>query len=285
MDGFSRYHPMVNIIFYITVLGLTMFQMQMGMIVISFICGAIYYFNLKGMSGIKYFGVIMAVFVVSSLINPVFSHRGATLIFYMFTGNPVTLESVIYGICAALLISSAFLWFATFNQVISEDKIMAVLGKVMPHVALLITMVARFVPKYIRQQKNVRQAGNDLGEKPGTFIKKIKKSGEVFSITMTWALETSVETADSMRARGYGATKRSNYNNYRISGRDFVAMIWIMSLFLMICFALFLGKANTYYYPYIRIKNSIPVYLMYGLLCLTPVVINVKEAAVWHRLK
>jgi energy-coupling factor transport system permease protein len=102
---------------------------------------------------------------------------------------------------------------------------------------------------------------------------------------MTWALETSVETADSMRARGYGATKRSNYNNYRISGRDFVAIIWIMSLFLMICFALFLGKANTYYYPYIRIKNSIPVYLMYGLLCLTPVVINVKEAAVWHRLK
>lgn len=104
MDGFSRYHPMVNIIFYITVLGLTMFK-QMGMIVISFICGAIYYFNLKGMSGIKYFGVIMAVFVVSSLINPVFSHRGATLIFYMFTGNPVTLESVIYGI-----------WCCTFNK-------------------------------------------------------------------------------------------------------------------------------------------------------------------------
>ena len=285
MDGFSRYHPVVNIIFYIAVLGLTMFQMQMGMIVISFVCGAIYYFNLRGISGIKYFGVIMVVFAVSSFINPIFSHRGATLLFYMFTGNPVTLESIIYGICAALLISSALLWFATFNQVISEDKILAVLGKVMPHVALLVTMVARFVPKYINQQKKVRQARRDLGDRPNNLIGKIKQSGEIFSITMTWALETSVETADSMRARGYGVAKRSNYNNYRFSKRDFVAVAWILTLFVLVCVALLQGKANTYYYPYIRVKNSITVYLMYALLCLTPVIINIKEAAVWHRLK
>lgn len=36
-DEFSRFHPLVNIVFYICVLGITMFQMQIGLIIISFI--------------------------------------------------------------------------------------------------------------------------------------------------------------------------------------------------------------------------------------------------------
>ena len=46
-DEFSRFHPLVNIVFYICVLGITMFQMQIGLIIISFIVALIYYIFLK----------------------------------------------------------------------------------------------------------------------------------------------------------------------------------------------------------------------------------------------
>ena len=46
-DEFSRFHPLVNIVFYICVLGITMFQMKIVLIIISFIVALIYYIFLK----------------------------------------------------------------------------------------------------------------------------------------------------------------------------------------------------------------------------------------------
>ena len=100
-DEFSRFHPLVNLIFYLVVLGLTMFQMQLGLVLISIFSALAYYFCLKGREGVKYLLIVSFVFFVSSFINPLFSHRGGTLLFYLFTGNPVTLESIIYGIVSS----------------------------------------------------------------------------------------------------------------------------------------------------------------------------------------
>ena len=48
-DEFARFHPMVNFIFYAVVLGITMFQMQIGLVLISVCSALVYYFCLKGM--------------------------------------------------------------------------------------------------------------------------------------------------------------------------------------------------------------------------------------------
>lgn len=284
-DEFSRFHPLVNLIFYVTVLGITIFQMQAGLIAISLICGSIYHFYLKRSEGIKYVIMVMCVFIVSAIINPLFSHKGATLLFYLFTGNPVTLESIIYGVASAAIISATFLWFSTFNEIITGDKLLASIGKVMPHIATLLTMVFRFVPKYIKHGKAVLKANKALGLKTERFRDKLKTQAEVFSITTTWALENSVETADSMKARGYGIGKRSNYNNYRFEIRDFIAILWILMLFVVVCVEMMTGRAATYYYPIVRIKGTLLIYITYAYLCLTPIIINVWEGIRWHRLK
>lgn len=284
-DEFLRYHPIVNFIFYIAVLGFTMFQIQSVMVLISFICGAVYYFYIKGQCGLKYFGVILLIFVLSAIMNPLFSHRGKTLLFYLFTGNPVTLESVVYGLFTAAVIAAMLLWFCSFNYVMSSDKLMALTGKTMPHVTLLITMIMRFVPKYIRQQKQVREVKEGLGRRVSGTLDKIKESGEIFGITATWALETSVETADSMRARGYGAARRTNYHNYKITKRDILAVIWIVLCSALVMLGIFTGRVSAHYYPVIRISHNIYVYISYLLLCLTPIIINMMEAIKWNRLK
>ena len=155
----------------------------------------------------------------------------------------------------------------------------------MPHVAMLLSMVFRFVPRFTRQGKAVWQANRALGVRVKGLRNKLKTQAEVFSITATWALESSVDTADSMRARGYGVTGRTHYHKERFELRDLWMILWMISLFLGVCVALAGGYVSTYYYPYIRIRRNLLVYIMYFALCMTPMIINIVEAIRWHRLR
>lgn len=314
-DEFSRYHPVVNLIFYLLVLGTTMFQMSVGLVFISLFSAVVYYFMLKKTEGLKYCAVVVGIIIVSAIINPLFSHKGGTLLFYLFTGNPVTLESIIYGLISAIIIGAMLLWFSTFNQVMGVERILGAIGKVLPNVSLLITMIMRFIPQYTRHQRKVSMVNKvnkrNYGEKINLLnrektekenvieackkqkkkngidkiIDSIKEGSRTFSITTTWALENSIYTADSMKARGFGTGRRTNYSNYKFQKRDYLLMGWLVNLWLVVVFSLEREKVYTYYYPFIQVKNNMVVYLMYGLLCLTPVLINVKEEIRWLILK
>ena len=314
-DEFSRYHPVVNLIFYLLVLGTTMFQMSVGLVFISLFSAVVYYFMLKKTEGLKYCAVVVGIIIVSAIINPLFSHKGGTLLFYLFTGNPVTLESIIYGLISAIIIGAMLLWFSTFNQVMGVERILGAIGKVLPNVSLLITMIMRFIPQYTRHQRkvsivnkvnkrnygekinllnrektekeNVIEACKKQKKKNGIdkIIYSIKEGSRTFSITTTWALENSIYTADSMKARGFGTGRRTNYSNYKFQKRDYLLMGWLVILWLVVVFSLEREKVYTYYYPFIQVKNNVVVYLIYGLLCLTPVLINVKEEIRWLILK
>lgn len=314
-DEFSRYHPVVNLIFYLLVLGTTMFQMSVGLVFISLFSAVVYYFMLKKTEGLKYCAVVVGIIIVSAIINPLFSHKGGTLLFYLFTGNPVTLESIIYGLISAIIIGAMLLWFSTFNQVMGVERILGAIGKVLPNVSLLITMIMRFIPQYTRHQRkvsmvnkvnkrnydekinllnrektekeNVIEARKRQKKKNGIdkIIDSIKEGSRTFSITTTWALENSIYTADSMKARGFGTGRRTNYSNYKFQKRDYLLMGWLVILWLVVVFSLEKERVYTYYYPFIQVKNNVVVYLIYGLLCLTPVLINVKEEIRWLILK
>lgn len=314
-DEFSRYHPVVNLIFYLLVLGTTMFQMSVGLVFISLFSAVVYYFMLKKTEGLKYCTVVVGIIIVSAIINPLFSHKGGTLLFYLFTGNPVTLESIIYGLISAIIIGAMLLWFSTFNQVMGVERILGAIGKVLPNVSLLITMIMRFIPQYTRHQRKVSMVNKvnkrNYGEKINLLnrektekenviearkkqknkngidkiIDSIKEGSRTFSITTTWALENSIYTADSMKARGFGTGRRTNYSNYKFQKRDYLLMGWLVILWLVVVLSLEREKVYTYYYPFIQVKNNVVVYLIYGLLCLTPVLINVKEEIRWLILK
>ncbi len=44
---------------------------------------------------------------------------------------------------------------------------------------------------------------------------------------ITWSLENAIETADSMRSRGYGLPGRSAFSIYRMDSRDKLALMWL----------------------------------------------------------
>ncbi|MDR0592418.1 MAG: hypothetical protein LBG60_03990, partial [Bifidobacteriaceae bacterium] len=57
--------------------------------------------------------------LVAATFNPLFSHAGVTILGYLPGGNPLTLESVVYGGFAAVMIATAIAWFMSSNQVLT----------------------------------------------------------------------------------------------------------------------------------------------------------------------
>ena len=278
-DEFGKFHPATNLIFFIVVIAFSTFWMQAGMIAVSFVCATVYYFALKRTEGLKYFFMVLITMVIASCINPLFSHRGETILFRLPTGNPVTLESIMFGLAAGFILGEVLLWFSAFNQIMTDDKLTSSIGKVAPTISMIVSMVFRFIPKYMRfakETRNIQEANHFEGES------KLKNSMNVYSITATWALESSIDTADAMKARGYGKRKRTNYHNYKFEFRDLLLILWMVALSVMIIFGITKGEMRTTFYPGLTDKESPIVLGCYILLCITPIIINIWEGLRWH---
>lgn len=86
---------------------------------------------------------------------------------------------------------------------------MCVFGRVIPSLSLVISMALRLTVRFSDEIKKVAAAKKCMGQgmKGKSIVKKIRYALDILSVMASWALENSVETADSMRARGYASAK------------------------------------------------------------------------------
>lgn len=291
-DSFSQMHPIVNILFFAFVIGLSMFMMNPFCLAISFFCALINAVYLNGKKAVRLSLLyLLPTIIFIAIINPVFNHDGVTILTYFPWNNPLTLESIIYGIATAVLLSSVVLWFSCFNKVMTSDKFIYLFGRIIPSLSLVLSMALRFVPKFISQFNIVRSTqkciGRDISD--GSLLQRLKNAVKVVSIMITWALENAIETADSMKSRGHGLKGRTAFSIYRLGKRDVITLITIILLGTVIVIMSVLKIAKFRYFPSLKgdIFNagSIIYYILYSALMLLPLIINVKEGARWKRLR
>ena len=221
-DTFSNMHPFINFIFFALTIGFTMFIMNPVCLAVSFLCALVTALYLNGKKAVRLSLVfLLPMILLIVLVNPVFNHEGMTILTYFPWDNPLTLESIVYGIASAFLLSSTVLWFSSFNAVITSDKVVFLFGRIMPSLSLVISMALRFVPRFSAQMKLVRNAqhtiGRDINE--GTLFQRIRNAVKILSIMITWSLENAIETADSMKSRGHGLKGRTSYSLYKFDKR------------------------------------------------------------------
>lgn len=291
-DSFSTYHPVVNFVFYIIILGISMFFMHPIFIIISGAGALSYVIYLKGKKAIFVVSAIaLPTFLLSAILNPLFSHQGVTILFYLKSGNPITLESIIYGIVSGIMIAIVILWFSSFNQVMTSDKFVYLFGKIIPAVSLLLSMILRFVPRFSEQFKKVSYSQKCIGRdvSDGNIFQKSKHSIKVISIMITWALENSVETADSMKSRGYGLRGRSNFHTYNFELRDIIVCLVMSVCFIWIVIGVITKQIFILYYPMYKVNDlsiySVISYILYFILCFLPIILNIVEDIKWYYLK
>ena len=211
-----------------------------------------------------------------------------TILAYLPSGNPLTLESIAYGFAAAAMLAAVVLWFSCWNTVMTSDKLMHLFGRVVPALSLLLSMTLRFVPRFQAKLREVTAARRGMGlyAEKGR-LQKLKSAVTVFSVMVTWSLENAVETADSMKSRGYGLPGRTAFSLYRYSRRDRLLLLWLTLCGTYIAAGWALGGVKWRYYPTARgvlTPYSASVLLAYFLLCLTPVLLQRKEARTWSSI-
>lgn len=291
-DTFSSFHPIVNFLYFGLVLVFSMCFMHPVTLGISLVSALTYSIYLRGQKAVRFSLVFMLpMTLLAALINPAFSHEGATILTYLPSGNPLTLESIAYGIAAAVMLSAVILWFTCYTAVMSSDKFVYLFGRVIPALSLVLSMTLRFVPKFNAQIKVAADAQRCVGRdvSSGSLFQRTRTAVTILSITVTWALENAIETADSMKSRGYGLKGRTAFSIYRFDDRDKAALCWLVFCGVYILSGWAVGGVYFRYYPSMKgvALTAFPVSFMlcYLALCLTPVILDVKEDRTWKRLR
>ena len=104
----------------------------------------------------------------------------------------------------------------------------------------------------------------------------------VLSSLTDWALEGSVVTGDSMRARGYGPAKRSSVRINRMKAGDWLLIAAIPILLGLVITAACLGQMAAAFTPEIQIAPISWGIIPYTAYLLIPIALHTKEAIQWH---
>lgn len=288
-DAFSGYHPTINFLYFALVLLFSMCLMHPVYLAISLTGALAYDIYLKGRKAVRFAVMgLLPMAALAALVNPAFNHEGQTILTYLPSGNPLTLESILYGLAAGCMLGAVALWFSCLSAVMTSDKFIYLFGRVIPALSLVLSMTLRFVPRFKRQFQAVAQAQRYMGRDTanGSLRQRTRNALKVFSIMVTWSLESAIDTADSMRSRGYGEPGRTAFSIYRFDDRDRGLLLW-----LLFCGAYLLAGALAHglsfrYYPMLTGAQpqaiTVSFFAVYLLLCLTPVGLSLASG---HRFR
>jgi energy-coupling factor transport system permease protein len=290
-DTFAGFHPAINLLYFAAVIGFAMLFTHPICLAISLICAFSYSVYLSGKKAVRFNLLYMLpLLIMAALLNPAFNHQGGTILAYLPSGNPLTLESILYGVAAAAMFVTVISWFSCFNAVMTSDKFVYLFGRVIPALSLILAMALRFVPRFNAQIKIISNAQKCVGRdvSSGSLLRKMKHGIKILSIMVTWALENAIETADSMKGRGYGLPGRTAFSIFRFDRRDGHALLYILACAGAVIAGSFTGAYSFRYFPTVkgewRGAGTIAVFAAYLALGLFPIIVNVKEDLVWKHI-
>lgn len=287
-DAFSSCHPAVNFLYFALVLVYTMFLTHPVSLGISLAGSLCYAICLRGRRAVRASLLyLLPMVVMAALINPAFNHAGVTILTYLPSGNPLTLESIAYGLAMAVMLAGVVTWFTCYTAVMTSDKFVYLFGRIIPALSLVLSMALRFVPKFRAQARVVSEAQRCIGRdvSSGSILQRLRHGITILSILLTWSMENAIETADSMRSRGYGLPGRTAFSLYRIDERDRAVLCWLLFCGLFLTCGILAGGFAWRYQPTMKGAPLTPLtaafHLCYLALCLTPVCMDLWSDRTW----
>lgn len=309
---FDRYHPTVALVYCGVLLAFSMAVMHPVYLIATFVGLVAYNAVLRGaksaLSGMLWQAPLV---LVLAIVNPLFVSAGSTELFRIGL-HAVYFESLCYGLCQGLMLVDVLLAFSIAAHVVSSDKVLCVLGNATPTLALMISMTMRLVPQFVRRGKAIadtqkactaaastrsactastpscdvdaRPDANDASRSAKPRRAALANSLRLSTVLMSWGMEDSLETADAMRARGWGAaTKRTTYQRYRFRKIDAFACAFIAVPTVAAAASAVAAYGEFKFYP--RIAGFAPwfSYFPYALLVALPTILEVKERRTWLR--
>lgn len=290
-DAFSDCHPVVNFLFYIGALVCGMCFVHPVFLGYSVFCSIAYYVTIKR-TWKGYLSGMAGLFLLLSLINPLFNTLGETVLFTFPGGRPYTWEALCYGMAVAAMFVTILTWFGTYNQVMTSDKFLYCFGRLAPSISLLLTMVLRMVPSFQKKSEQIGGARRCIGKsvENGTTYEKVGHGMTIVSALTSWALEGGVIMADSMRSRGFGSGKRTSFSIYRMRRQDRRLLVLLSGFLIMIMVCAAKGGMEVSYIPQIYLAGMDKPWTVLGTVCYfgflsVPTAMHITEEITWRILR
>ncbi len=278
---FSTLHPLVVFVYFVCAIGLALCTMHPCFLAASLLAACCYGMYLYGARRFLLRAALaLPLWLAVAVINPLTSGLGLTVLF-MLGGQPVTLEALVYGLCAGGMLVAVLLWFSCYSAVMTGDKFLSLFGRILPGTALMLSMVLRYIPALLRRAREVESAQRSLlGEQQGGRKDQLRRGVRLASVLMSWSLENSIETADAMRGKGYGLGRRSHYVNERFCLRDGVCLTLLLLLAAATAALVFSPVGRFRFYPFLSplSPSAALACLPYLALLLFPLLLEGKEA-------
>lgn len=259
--AFDSLHPALAMVYFAVALVLAMAAPHPTLLALSFAIAALYGVWLRGGRAVaRSFAWQLPLLAVIVAVNPLFSSTGATELFRIGT-QAVYAEGYANAATMALLLLCVMQWFANADAVLGSDKVMGTLGGILPTISLMASMIMRLIPQFVRRGHTIssalnactaarnpsasmvsggafaeeaecaryqkRRAEQNGANKPAQRFSAIRFADHLRTTTtlMGWSMENSLETADSMRCRGWGANrKRTTFRRNRFRAYDALAL-------------------------------------------------------------
>ena len=289
MNVLSDVNPIDAFLWLMMTAGIAMFCLNPVLLLLSLGGAMLYYFVRNPDAGLKQQMPYFLLFAASALINPLFSHNGATVLLVV-NHNPITLEAILYGAALGGMILVVLYWFQSFQQIMTSDKLLYVFGSALPKLTLILSIALRYIPMLRQQTAKIRDAQKALGLfKDENIIDRLRGEIRIFSVLVTWALENGIITADSMTARGYGIGRRTRFALFRFRMRDGLICFFCIALGAVVIAGIACGALSCTFYPRFSLPDASPLgaaaYAAYGILAFFPGALEVEEKIRWKSLE
>ncbi|MBO6066388.1 MAG: hypothetical protein J6P36_08225 [Lachnospiraceae bacterium] len=283
--AYERIHPAVLVLYFLSVTIPAMFSLNPLLLIPAF-AGAVFFLLLTEPEPPKFRTVLWLALltVLIIVINPLFSHRGQTELFFI-NGHAITLEALLYGVRNAFCVLTVLLWCRIFNRTVSSEKLLALLGKTFPKTALLLSSSLRLVPLLRSRAASMRDTQQELGlYGNGEMSDRLTGGARVFSMLVTWSLDHASDMSSSMKARGYGLKGRTTYSVYRFKKRDAVLTMLLILLVAGVLTVMATGGLAFSFYPVLSAKHgaaTTTALICYAVTALAAAAFEAFEAIRW----
>lgn len=276
-DRIARLHPIVILCYYLCVSLYTVFVLHPALQAAGFFCAALTLFYFRGIQALRTVSLALLLALVSALFNMLFNHLGVSVLFYL-GDSPVTAEALLYGLCTGMMMGGILLWSSLFGLFFKADKLLFLLKRAAPSIAVLLCLCLRLVPDLRRKGRQIREGRQGLfGTASGGLFSRLRAGAENLSALTTRALEDGVDTAASMTARGYGLPGRTAFPQYRFTPADGAALTTVALCLAGTMLPAAFGRSTIEFYPLWNCTTSIESVILYVLFFCLPLLLTAKE--------
>lgn len=278
-------HPAIALAYCCIAMILVMGFIQPALSAIAFACTASFGLLVSGMrSFARRLAWQLPIALGITLLNCLFVQRGATVL--MRVGDfGLRGESLLYGLSMGLALVAVMGMFALLGEIVEGDDAISMLGKRFPSTGLLASMSLRLIPRMrhdVEERRDALAACTALSRSKGA----LRGASEEVSVMIANAMEDSLVTADSMRARGYGrGGRRSQYARRRFLAADGFALGCVLGFGALALVAGLSATAVFTFYP--RVANGANAWecMAYAAFFLLPHATYLLGRARWRHAK